>query len=78
MFIMLIRKTCPGLHKNILNFYKALGTSDRCFSLMTWSFSPTSKSEVRREGVTAGNLKSVSKQQPLLSSCQEKRGNQHH
>ena len=33
MFIMLIRKTCPGLYENILNSYKALRTSGRCFSL---------------------------------------------
>ena len=24
MFIVLVRKTCPGLYENILNFYKAL------------------------------------------------------
>ena len=32
MFIMLIRKTCPGLYENILNFYKALSSKNE------WSF----------------------------------------
>ena len=31
MFTALIRKTCPGLHENIVR------TSGRCFSLMIWS-----------------------------------------
>ena len=44
MFIMLTRKTCPGLYENILNSHKALRTSGRCFSLMNLSFYPTTKS----------------------------------
>ena len=42
MFIMLIRKTCPALHRSIINSCKALSQWS-LFSLMIWSFSPTSK-----------------------------------
>ena len=39
MFIVLIRRTWPGLHENILTpaRLQALRTSGRCFSLMIWS-----------------------------------------
>ena len=36
-FIMLKRKTCPGLYEDILNSYKALSSkneSGRCFALI--------------------------------------------
>ena len=45
MFIVQIR-TCPGLHENSLTPVRlcVLRMSGHCFSLMIWSFSPTSMS----------------------------------
>ena len=39
MFIVLIRRTCPGLNENILTPIRlqALNTSRPCFLLMVWS-----------------------------------------
>ena len=46
MFVVLIRRTCHGVHENISIPIKlqALRMSGRCFLLMIWSFSPASKS----------------------------------
>ena len=87
-FMMLKRKTCPGLHEDILNSYKAVSSKNEWslfFSDQLIIFSHFKVSlidpELRRgaefshAAVTAGNLTSVSKQQLLLSYYPEKRRN---
>ena len=87
MFMMLKRKTCPGLYEDILNSCKALSSKNGGWSLFFSDqliiFSHFKVSWVDPElrlgaeffhvAVTAGNLTSVCKQQPLLSCYPEKR-----
>ena len=80
-FMMLKRKTCPGLDEDILNSYKALSSKNEWslfFSdqLIIFShFKVRLGAEFSHAAVTTGNLTSVSKQQPLLSCYPEKRRN---
>ena len=87
MFIVLIRKTCPGLNENILNSYKALSSKNEwllLFSddLVIFSHFKVSGVDPGAEflctTVAAGNLTRVPKQQPLLSCYPAKRRNQPH
>ena len=84
-FMMLKRKTCPGLYEDILNSYRALSSKNEwslIFSDQLIIFSHFKVScidpelrlgaEFSHAAVTAGNLTSVSKQQPLLSCYPEK------
>ena len=90
-FMMLKRKTCPGLYEDILNSYKALGSKNEWslfFSDQLIIFSNFKVSwidpelrlgaEFSHAAVTTGNLTSVSKQQPLLSCYPEKRRSRPH
>ena len=85
-FIMLKRKTCPGLYEDILNSYKSLSSKNEWslfFSdqLIIFSYFKVNcldpelrlGAEFCHAAVTMGNLTSVSKQQPLLSCYPEKR-----
>ena len=85
-FMMLKRKTCPGLYEDILNSYKALSSKNEwslffCDQLIIFSHFKVSwigpelrlGAEFSHEAVTTGNLTSVSKQQSLLSCYPEKR-----
>ena len=87
MFIVPIRKTCPGLYENILNSYKALSSKHEWSllffdDLVIFSHFKVSRVDPGAEfpltALSAGNLTGVSKQQPLLSCYPEKRRNQPH
>ena len=79
-FMVLKRKTCPGLYEDILNSYKTLSSKNEWslfFSDQLIMFSHFKVSWIDPElrlgaefsyaTVTTGNLTSVSKQPPLLT-----------